>query len=346
MSGHQQYLRVCKVTFEGGGKELDVSQMRVRFDTHQKDLSTPHYVNIYISNLSKDTVKPLLSKEYKEVTLAAGYEASAGVIFKGEILQVRVFRESVTDIVTHVLATSAQRARNFAIVNKSLAAGHTFRDRVDVAVEALKQYGVQVGHIDDLGSKKFPRGFACFGMAKDLLREVCFATNSSWHINNGTFNLVKNDGTLPGDVTVINAGTGMVWLPEQTINGIVVRCLLNYKLRPAQKIKLDNSTILQAAYDPGYLGAPGNDLFSSGGLSLSADGIYKVLLVEHNGDTRGPNWYTELACVKADGGYSPALISRGIGDYEETGGFNPATGSYGTPTGDPPNSNTGRGGPR
>lgn len=323
MSGHQQYLRTCKVTFGGTGKELDVSKLRVRFDVHQKELGIPHHVNIYISNLAEGTVRPLLDGEFKEVTLAAGYESAAGILFKGEILQVRNYRENVTDIVTHILATSAERARNFAIVNKSLAAGHTFRDRVDVAVEALKQYGVQVGHIDDLGSKKFPRGFACFGMAKDLLREVCQATNSSWHITNNTFNLVKNNSTLPGDTHVINAATGMVWLPEQTINGIVVRCLLNYKIRPSHKIKLDNRTILQAAYDPGYLGTTNNELFKSGGLALAGDGIYKALLVEHNGDTRGPNWYTEISCVKLIGGEAPGLYSRAIGDYEETGAAAP-----------------------
>lgn len=306
----EQYLRVCRVTIEGGGKALDASQMRIRFDVHQRDSSTPHHVNIYIYNLSKTTAQAI-RKEYRSVTLKAGYESGAGVIFKGEIVQVRILRENVTDTVVHILATSAQRARNFATVNKSLASGHTYRDRVDVAAKALGEFGVTVGHIDDLGPKKFPRGFACFGMAKDLLREVCFATGSSWHITNGRLNVVKNDSALPGSVIELNSDTGMIGLPEQTLDGVVVRCLLNYRILPAQKIRISEGSIQQAAFSPAYAGALNNELLQNQ-LGLAADGIYKALLVEHNGDTRGPNWYTEIVCVKADGGASPSLYARGI----------------------------------
>ena len=306
----EQYDRVCRVTIEGGGKALDASQMRIRFDVHQADSQTPHHVNIFIYNLSKTTAQAI-RKEFKTVTLEAGFQSGTGVIFKGEIVQVRILRENVTDTVVHILATSAQRATNFATVNKSLAAGHTFKDRIDVAAKALGELGVTVGHIDDLGSRKFPRGFACFGMASDLLREVCFATGSSWHITNGRLNVVKNDGALPGNVIVLNSDTGMIGLPEQTLDGVVVRCLLNYRILPAQKIKIDESSIQQAAFNPSYGAGASNELLKNQ-LGLAADGIYKALLVEHNGDTRGPNWYTEIVCVKADGGASMSLYARGI----------------------------------
>lgn len=317
--GDQQYLRRCKLTVEGAGKAIGFEpsandssdrQLRIRFDVHQRDSSTPHHANIYITNLSRQTAQAI-RKEYKSVTLEAGYEGSSGVIFKGEIVQVRILRESVTDGIVHILATSAQRARNFATVNKALASGHTFRDRVDVAAKALKEFGVEIGHIDDLGSKKFPRGFACFGNAKDLLREVCFATGSSWHITNGKLNVVKNGSTLPGSTIVLNSNTGMIGFPEQTLDGVVVRCLLNYRILPTQKLQINESSIQQAAFSPSYLGELNNQQLQ-GVLGLAADGIYKALLVEHNGDLRGPNWYTEIVCVKADGGASLSLYSRGI----------------------------------
>lgn len=215
------------------------------------------------------------------------------------------------------MATGSERPRNFAVVNKALAAGHTFRDRVDVAAKALQEYGVSVGHIDDLGSKKFPRNFICFGMAKDLLREVCEATGSSWHIHNGKLNVLKNQNTLPDGAVVLNSDTGMVGLPEQTLQGVIVRCLLNYRIRPGTKLQINESSIQRASLNPGYGAGATNELLKDGGiLGVAADGFYKALLVEHNGDTRGPNWYTEIVCVKADGGASPALISRGISDAE------------------------------
>ena len=109
----------------------------------------------------------------------------------------------------------------------------------------------------------------------------------------------------------LNSDTGMIGLPEQTLDGVVVRCLLNYRILPAQKIRISEGSIQQAAFSPAYAGALNNELLQNQ-LGLAADGIYKALLVEHNGDTRGPNWYTEIVCVKADGGASPSLYARGI----------------------------------
>lgn len=312
----EQYLRTCTLAVEGGGKTLDLSQMRIRFATRQRDTSTPHVLNAIVSNVSRQTAE-MIRKEYKTVSLSAGYRSGSGLIFKGEILQVRSGRENVADSYVHILATSSERARNFATVNKTLAAGHTFRDRVDVATQAMKQYGITIGHIDQLDPRKFPRAFAAFGMAKDLLRDVCFSTGSSWHNHNGTFHLVKNSGTLPGDTVVLNSNTGMVGLPEQTLQGVIVRCLLNYRIRPAQKLQINESSIQRASLDPAYTGGLGNyNLSDAGILGVAADGIYKALLVEHSGDTRGPDWYTDITCVKADGGESPALRARGISDTE------------------------------
>lgn len=320
----EQFGRNWRASFTVGGKALDPSSLRMRFATQQRDTSTPHVLNLFITNPSRTTIEAI-REEYKKVEISAGYDQDIGTIFSGEIIQVRSGRENVVDTYVHILATGSERPRNFAVVNKALAAGHTFRDRVDVAAKALQEYGVSVGHIDDLGNKKFPRNFICFGMAKDLLREVCEATGASWHIHNGKLNVLKNQNTLPDGAVVLNSDTGMVGLPEQTLQGVIVRCLLNYRIRPGTKLQINESSIQRAAISPAYAAGAQNTFFrdqspnealQSGILGIAADGFYKALLVEHNGDTRGPNWYTEIVCVKADGGYSPALISRGISDAE------------------------------
>jgi hypothetical protein len=323
--GYQQYLRKVSLTLEGGGKAIGFDpnpgdssdrQLRIRFNVRQGDTSTPPSADIYIYNLSKTTYESV-RKEYKSITLEAGYEGNTGILFKGQIIQVRLYRENITDLVTHIQATSSEQARNYATVNKTLPPGHTFKDRVDVATQAMQKMGVTVGHIDDLGNTKFPKSFVCFGMAKDMLRDICFATGTQWHNHNGVFNLVKNENTLPGDTIVLNGNTGLVGFPEQTLEGVVARCLLNPKIHPAQKIQINQSSIQEAAISPAYGSQANNALLGPEGiLGLAADGIYKALLVEHNGDNRGPNWYTEIICVKNQGGASIALAQRGI--YRDT----------------------------
>ncbi len=309
----EQYLRACRVTFAGSGKKLDASELRIRFDTHQDTSSSPWMVNLYIYNLKKETIQSI-REEYKEVTLEAGYESDSGPIFKGQILQVRTFRENLVDVATHVIARSSEKARNFAIVNKSLAAGHTHNDRVQAALQSMKEYGVKAGQIDQLSSRKFQRALSFLGNAKDLLRETCFATGAQWWIQDDRLNVVKNGNTLRGSTYVLNSTTGLVGLAEQTLDGVVARCLLNRKLYPGVKVQINESSIQRAALSPAYLAEANNQNLANGGiLGIAADGIYRCELVEHNGDTRGPNWYTEIICVKNDGGYSPSLLAQGIG---------------------------------
>lgn len=295
----EQYLRTLTASVNGKSVTYaNTTDLRIRFDTHQAVKGTPHHCNIVFTNLAPATIAAM-RKENAKVTLKAGYQSgAAGLIFEGEVLQVRSGRENVSDTYCHVLATSGGNGRNYATVNKALAAGHTHRDRIGVALDAMKPFGIVPGFIDELGKRKFPRNFVAHGMAHDLLREVCEAAGATWHIQGNRLNILKAGTTLPGGMIVINAKTGMVGLPEQTIEGVIVRCLLNPNLYPGGKVQLNNASIQQAALSPST-GAQGtNTLFGEGGiLALSADGTYKIWRVEHEGDTRGQAYYTTITCT-------------------------------------------------
>ncbi|KPH79313.1 phage protein [Bosea vaviloviae] len=292
----RQWLRKIKLTIEGSGKQIDVSELRIRF-TVQQELQRQRLAiaDITISNLSDDTANTI-NREGKMVSLEAGYEDGFGLIHKGEIFQKRGnARETPVDKYLKLTSRSGDTAYSFSTVNKTLAAGHTFRDQVDVALAALKPYGVTAGFIADLGSQKMPRGRALFGMTRDLLRTVGQSTNSAWTIRDQKLEIVKNDKAMDGQAFVINSQTGMVGMPVQTIGGIQVRMLLNSKVRPGTRLKIDQKSIQQAALDPGFTSGAIQQNFQLP--SVAADGFYKVLYVEHSGDSRGTAWYTDCACV-------------------------------------------------
>jgi hypothetical protein len=210
-----QYLRDWRAVVNGVEVSGDDTGrgFKVRFDTHQALSSTPHHVNLYIYNLSAQTIAKM-EKEKGSVELYAGYRGASGLIFKGQAIQVRTGRENVVDSYVHVLATSQQDARNYAIVNQALAKGHTLNDRVQAAVKSMREYGVQPGTIEDLRSRQFPRNFVFSGMTHDLLREVCEAATATWHIHGDKLHVLKASGTLPGGVIEMNSEIGMVGLPE------------------------------------------------------------------------------------------------------------------------------------
>lgn len=301
----KQWIRKCVLTVDGGGKNTDLSELRIRFRVNQKQLQSPTNASIVISNLS-DTTANQIQKEGQIVTLEAGYEDGYGLIFKGEIIQKRKGRENPTDTFLGITATSGDTAYNFGVVKKTLAAGHTLRDQVDTVLEAWKPYGITAGHIADLGSTKAPRAAVLFGLGRDVLRDICFTANCAWSIQNQKLQIVKNTQTLPGDVIVLNSGTGLIGMPEQTMNGVEGKCLLNPKIGPGTRIKIDQASIQTMEFSPNYLATPQNDIASG---MVAADGQYKVVWCQHSGDTRGNEWSTQFIAIRADGQNIPLTLA-------------------------------------
>ena len=306
----RQWIRECRLIVGDDKEGLDLSALRIRFSVTQGDIQTPNHADITVTNLKDETANKI-QKEFTKVRLEVGYQdEGTDLLFSGEIKQKRKGRENPVDTFLAMLVVDGDKAYNFATVNKTLAAGHTFRDQVDVALEAMKAYGITAGFIADLGSAKAPRGRVLFGMARDILRSVAFSTRTSWSIQNGKMQIVKNSESLAGKAFVLNSRTGMIGLPVQTIDGIVVRCLLNAKIKPGSKVKIDQASVQQQRLDPSYTG----DVANSQIPTLADDGLYKVLIINHQGDNRGGPWYSDLTCIRADGqGPIPlSLVNRGI----------------------------------
>ncbi|WP_267427085.1 hypothetical protein [Methylobacterium sp. GC_Met_2] len=316
----EQYLRNMSVEIEGGAKwtyrgdENGGQGLRMTFEVTMKDTSTPNVARIGVFNLKDSSTQPAFFVG-KTVTVSAGYVTGQSyVLFKGEIRQARKLRVDVTDKVLAILATDKGEARNFAVVNKTLSAGHTYYDRAMVCAEAMKALGAGIGFIDKdaLSKTKFPRGCALFGNAKDHLREIAAATRTSWSVQRGNLQILANKSALPGGDIVLNSRTGLVGLPMQTINGIEGVCLLNGNMTPGCVVQIDQKSIQQAEYDPSITGAPNNALLDLYG--ISTDGRYKVFYVGHIGDTRGEPFFTNFICVKLSSGSVPyAMAQRGIG---------------------------------
>ncbi|WP_267359115.1 MULTISPECIES: hypothetical protein [unclassified Methylobacterium] len=315
-----QYLRNMSVEIEGGAKwtylgdENGGQGLKMTFDITMADTSTPNVARIGIFNLKDSSTQPAFFRG-KTVTVSAGYASGTTyVLFKGEIQQARNLRVDVTDKVLALLATDKSGPRNYAIVNKTLSAGHTYYDRAMVCADAMKALGAGIGYIDKdaLSKVKFPRGCALWGNARDHLREIAFATHTSWSVQKGNLQILANDKALPGDDIVLNSRTGLIGLPVQTIQGIEGQALLNGEIYPGRVVQIDQKSIQAAEYDPSITGAPNNALLDRFG--IAADGRYKVMYVGHNGDTRGEPFFTSFVCVQLSAGsVSFAQAQRGIG---------------------------------
>lgn len=307
-----QYKRKASLTVITGNQLIDLTDMHFTFDIRAWTMNTPKTAYIRIYNLSKTTSR-LITKEGDLIMVSAGYEGNFNQIFKGEIVQVRNGRENSTDTYLDITAAVSDQLYNYAMLNFSMAAGS---DAVGRLGQISKHLGLNTGtiHAPENGPK-LSRGVVFFGMARDHLTVQAAAIGANWNItDDGELDVVNVGGYKPGDIPVITSDTGLIGFPEQTEIGISGKCLLNPNLQQNMLVKLDNSQIRQYGYSTNTKNVADQTQSTP---PLSADGTYKLLYVNHIGDTRGQDWYSEFVCY--------SRFSYDPGALEQQLSYNPST---------------------
>ena len=314
----------CAIGGTGGG--LNFSDFRVVFQVRRGDNQTPNTCNIRIYNVSKQTMAKV-TQEFTAVNLQAGYEnGNFGLIFKGVIKQFRKGRENATDTYLDILAADGDEAYNFAPILMTLASGSTPLYTVGEFLKSLKAFSIDPpDYIPPTFNIPSPHPRTYAGLAPDVLREFAQDHQCRWSIQDGQLTFIPVNSFLPGPIPLISPSTGLIGIPEQTVDGIEMRVLLNPTIKIGQLIQLQ-ATVNQAQINPSLsgnqtnfqLGAMGSTptgitgsakLFGSGS---DGSGYYYVAEADHSGDTRGNDWYTDLICVAADATTLPASISSNI----------------------------------
>lgn len=295
MSNQLQYIRRCNLLVsKANGDGLDLGSLRVVFKIQKSDAQTPNTAEIRVYNLSENTAKQI-QKEFTKVTLQAGYESNYGVIFAGNIKQVRMGRENGVETYIDIAAGDGDDAYNYAVVNTTLAAGAKQSDQINAAAGAMSGKGVGKGYIGDTGGKALPRGKVMYGMARDYLRQSAESTDTTWSVQDGKLQVVSRTAVLPNQAVLLTSKTGLVGTPEQTNDGIKARCLLNPLLKIGVRVKINEEDVAMAK-----LPDTTKDNTANKPAAISSDGIYRLLTVEHSGDSRGNDWYSDLVCLDVD----------------------------------------------
>lgn len=305
----QQYLRKASLIIgNDDGNARDFSELRFKFSIRRGDIQTPNTADIRVYNLSEQTAQAV-QKEFTRVILQAGYEGNFGVIFDGQIKQVRRGRETQTDTYLNITAADGDSAYNFAFSSTSLAAGSTPIDHFNVVSKDMEKYGVSDGYKPELQGNPLPRGKVFYGMSRDIMRNVAKNTDCSWSIQDGKLTMVPQTAYVPGDIPVLTSVTGVIGMPEQTQNGIRLKVLLNPNIKIGQAVKLDNASIQRYRYSMS-IGQEAVNLLNEQSNKINDDGLYYVMIADHAGDTRGNEFYTELTCLAIDASIPRELLPK------------------------------------
>jgi hypothetical protein len=303
MESQQLFNRSANLLLANNAQGKDLSNLRFRFEIKAMDIETPNIATIRVYNPSEQTVKQAL-KEYDTVVLQAGYQ-NTGVIFRGTVKRYRHGKETNVDSFLDIYGADGDIPYNFGFVNGTLPPGATWQDQYNAYADAvgMPKYAASgpPGVAPAPGGVPLPRGKVLFGMWRTYMRDLAGNVGMKWSIDQGQIKLLPIKGQYQSQILKLNSATGMIGVPEATEEGVIITSLLNPIVRVGDKIQVNNKDITQTQVKeivfPNYKSLPASDFFATVG---AGDGLYRVIVIEHTGDTRGQEWYTRMTCLALD----------------------------------------------
>lgn len=276
------YNRECSIIASNAkGNGVDFAKFKLTFSVKRTNRQNPNSASIKIYNLSTNEYSRF-GTEYNTITIIAGYTSNKGVIFTGNIKRAAVGYENSIDSYIEIVCGDGDAAYVNSVIRSTVAAGSTQSDHINAMTGAMKEYGVTSGVIsNNVPKAKLARGKTFFGSPKDYLRRISSALNADWSIQDGKLHVLGRDETLPDNAILIDGNSGLIGSPEQSKEGIKFKCLLNPTLKINGIVKLRPETISVSAKEKM------KNL-------VSVDGYYKMVDIEHVGDTRGNDWYCNV----------------------------------------------------
>lgn len=306
MMAGRQWLRYAQVVIGKNGSGISVDTLRIKFSVKKTIRHEPNTAVISIYNLSPNNVAAV-KKEYDDIILNAGYEDPL-IVFRGNIKHVYHYKDGL-DWVTEIHAADGDTDHRLAVINETLAAGTTNHHAIEKCVGTFKG-GTTLGHVS-LPVKTRTRGKVLSGSTRDTLHEVARDGGANWSIQDGELVIVGAQGTLPGEAIVVNSETGLLKTPEIDDKGISVTCQLNPRIKVNGALHLDNNRLRQKAKDDSQPQSGKKPAASKDPVRLDPDGVYKVITLEHKGDTHGSEWESDVTCIGLD---QPIPPENGVED--------------------------------
>lgn len=305
----RQYLRKARVLLGNSDGMISITDLRITFEVNIVQMSKPDRCVINIYNPSMSMLLKAL-ETYTNIQLEVGYGNELTVIYTGEIVYYRTYRENIVDRVLSIFSANSNKLWKTNFIAKTMEEGmgpqETF-EAYNENVSALGSARAPLGGALIRPGIAYPRGKILFGRTFDLARKLAIDQNLVIKLIDNQ--LVLSERIIPNqkEIIDINYDSGLLQQPEVSTLGINVTCLLNPNIGPGRVIHLNTEDIISNQPDEGIYTATG----TLGLISLGS-GTYYVLDVKHTGDTWGDNWTTSFIASVIE---SAGATQEDWGDY-------------------------------
>lgn len=276
---------------------IDVSQLHIEFHIERAIAEpTGQTAEITVYNLNASDASNIAANA-SDVSLSAGYQNGPyGLVFAGRIIQVLLGKmEDGLTFFTRLICIAGDAALNTNFANLSLASNQTGRQILQtISRSANIPFDVKIDPTIQSDNVTLQRGKTLFGKPLDYLRSFSIQNNATYYYDQNAFNIVNLNTSAPPPSSVPNlsATTGMINIPQQTAEGVHVRSLINANLTLNSWVYINNQTINQFQISLGQ-----NPL----SYLLDLDGLYRIISMTIDGDTRGNDWYMDLITLSQFG---------------------------------------------
>jgi hypothetical protein len=313
------------VVLADGSDEPEQETLHIRFEVHQADAQqlTNHAV-IKVWNPPADIVGKM--RQYTRVVLQAGYKyGKYGKIFDGWIVYFRYGHETAVDSYLELHCADGDLGVSFSTVNKTLMPGsNSYLQQTEVLAGEFGEWSIQKP--DALpqsagGASPQSRSTVLFGATRDEFESIRKTNGWLWSVQNGKLQVTEAENaiTKAGEGVELNAQTGLIGWPTVVSDGVEARSLLNPAIFVKEQVKIDNASVNRSVGTG--VGSTGNEFMvaypsPAAGFTFfaptSTDGMYIAYVVEHIGDSRGQEWYTDLVLWAIDSKTGQALQMDGL----------------------------------
>ena len=266
---------------EPGGESAVLSAVRVVFNVVKTEDAEANQIGLDIYNLSKSTRTKFETTDNR-IILQAGYAMTGlKLLAIGDI--VRGSTEFAhPDVITSVDARDGGRALRDARASLSFKPDVPVKNMVQELVKLLDVDRVEMD-LDLDGT--FKNGWSFYGSVREGLDKLAKRFGFQWSVQSNTIQVTARRTPSSREAIQITPQTGMIGSPTRIdrtggnltgakeLPGLQVTCLLNPALTPGDPVVISSLEYPQA--------------------------VYRITRVEHNGDTHGQEWTSDIEVVES-----------------------------------------------
>lgn len=257
---------------------VEIERLRVKFRVERDSGKHPNHCDVEITNLSPRGRAAMETKPLA-VEFAAGYAGLNKLLFAGDVLYAWSERKGPHWSTTLQVGDGA-RAFARARISKTYPAGTTVKAILrDVARRLGQDLPANVEASTDLDAPISTRQVAQ-GAAHAELTRLLAPYGYEWSFQNGRLQALR-PAESRNDVWPVGEHTGMIDSPE-----------FGQASRAGKPPTMTIQHLLYPEITPGGLIELKSDVRS---------GLFKVVKVEHSGDTEGDDWFTTMEVKPAAG---------------------------------------------